>query len=539
MKLLVWQKIVVGLILLFSFIILISSSRGDSVTYDEKVHIPAGYLHVFKGDYTYNTEHPSLANDLSGFFVGLFAKPHLPVEKIGDLNQYQYGEKFLYENGNNAQKILFWGRLPILLLTLVLFYLVFLWAWEVWGFKAGVLALLLVVSCPNLLANGRLATTDLILVLAFVLNFYILRKFILKSSWANACLLGLVTGLALLSKFSGLIVIPLNIILYFLILFVRKDKFRAENILKIIVGLAIAFFMVWLVYLFSMRLNLLEAFRIWGLGWYGGLGWFKGLAKWLTLPLLKFWEGFGMVSDHDRLGHLAYLNGQFSYQGWWYYFPYAFWYKTPIPAMILFILAIIFSFFQKKKLWEILLIILPPLIFFIFSMKSHINIGLRHIILIFPLIYIFISQLANLKNLLFKIFVWGLVLGNVIISLYSFPDYISYFNVNAGGKTQAYKHLADSNLDWGQNIKRLKLNLDKEKIDQIYLLCNDEITPRYFGINFVNPPLNKPEKGIVGFCAQQYIFIPSDLNLRQYSWLREYPPDEIIANTIYLWRFLK
>ena len=145
--------------------------------------------------------------------------------------------------------------------------------------------------------------------------------------------------------------------------------------------------------------------------------------------------------------------------------------------------------------------------------------------------------MANLKNLLFKILVLGLVLGNVIISLDSFPDYISYFNVNAGGKTQAYKHLADSNLDWGQNIKRFKQSLDKEKIDQIYLLCNDEITPRYFGINFISPSLSKPEKGIVAFCAQQYILIPADL--KQYSWLKEFPPDEIMANTIYLWRFPK
>ncbi|OGD57200.1 hypothetical protein A2V71_02180 [Candidatus Berkelbacteria bacterium RBG_13_40_8] len=531
------QKLLVWAILLLSFGIMIFVAKKDSLTVDETVHMTAGYLHTWKGDYTYNSEHPPLANDLSGFFIGL-VRPNLPKETPGDIDQWQYGDKFFYQVGNNPDTLIFLGRLPIILLTLALFYLVFLWASEVWGVKAGVLSLLFAVTCPNLLAHGHLATTDLILAFSFVLDFYILRKFILKSSWKNAVWLGVVSGLVLLSKFSGIIILPLNLFMYVVILAIRKDKFVLENFLKMLVGFSIALGLTWLVYLFTMRHNWLVAFKTYGLGWFGGVGWLFGLIKWLALPLKKFYEGMDVVRGHNEFGHLSFLNGSYSLQGHWYYFPLAIWYKTPIPVMIAFVIAIIYSFRKRTgELWEKALIILPAIIFFLISLKSNLNIGLRHILPVYPLIYIFIGELANVKNILFKILVVALAVANLFSAVRTFPDYLSYFNINAGGRAKGYEHLGDSNFDWGQNVGRFADYLKKNNIQKVYFSCYDVSALKYYGIEVLPPPTQPIANGVIALCGQQYILQP--VEKPEYQWFTKYPPDEVMANTIFVWRFPK
>jgi len=170
MKLSIYQKIIVFLLLLCSFLIMSVLAKKDSVVADERIHIPAGYLHTMQGNYSINTEHPPLANDLSGFFVGLFAKPKLPDEDPSAGGQWSYGDKFLYNN--NADQIIFWGRFPIIILTVLLLYLIFIWANQLWGFRSGLVALILAATCPNILAHGHLATTDLILAFSFLGNSF-------------------------------------------------------------------------------------------------------------------------------------------------------------------------------------------------------------------------------------------------------------------------------------------------------------------------------------------------------------------------------
>ncbi|MCL5795739.1 MAG: phospholipid carrier-dependent glycosyltransferase, partial [Patescibacteria group bacterium] len=99
--------------------------------------------------------------------IRIFAHPNQP--KGNEIEQYKFGEDFLYKSGNNAQQIVFVVRIQNIILTLLLAIIIFVWAKELWGFWGGLISLTLLIFCPNILAHGRLATTDIGSVFYFVL----------------------------------------------------------------------------------------------------------------------------------------------------------------------------------------------------------------------------------------------------------------------------------------------------------------------------------------------------------------------------------
>lgn len=527
-----WQKLALLIIFLVSFGVQIYIAKSDSLTADEPVHLAAGYLHVVKGDYTYNAEHPPLMNDLSGLFIKIFVNPKLPTDAPGSTEQFIYGDKFLFASGNNVVEIIFWGRFPVILFFLATLYLIFIWARSLWGVNGAILSTLLAAVCPNLLVNGHLATTDFILTFAALLNFYLLYKFIKNSSWQNAVYFGLAVGLLLLSKFSGLTVLLLSGVLYFLFFFLNKKKWQWQNFLKLIVSLSIGFFLVWLVYVLSMRADWHWAISYYGLNYYDGLIWFKNAVKWLILPLKKFWDGFSMVTEHNRIGHLSYLNGKFSQMGFWNYFPYVFLYKTPLAIILLLILAIINVFRNFRN--EILFIILAPLAYFLFSMTGHINIGLRHILPIYPFIYILIGGLILLKEKWLKIAVLILTGAAILTSVSAFPDYLAFLNKFAFRDDKP--QISDSNYDWGQNQIRFANYLNQKGIRRVYFDCYSTLPLQQQGIEVSQLP-DKPVKGLIAMCGQQYI-----LKLRgkegkpDFRWFLLDTPTEKFE-TIYIWDY--
>ena len=533
MKLSILQKFIVFAILGVVFILQIFLAKNDSLTTDEKVHIPAGYLHVFKGNYDYNSEHPPLANDLSGLFVGLFARPQVPQDIVSD--QWQYGEGFLYSRGQNADKIIFWGRFPIIVLSILLLYLVFSWAYQFWGFNGGLISLILAATCPNLLANGHLATTDLILALSYTLNFYLLWKFSQKQSWKNAVHLGLAMAFVLLSKFSGIIVLPADFIILIIVFIYQKKDFW-QKVEKTFISYLIAFIVLWLIYFVSMRGEMYYLFNHrYGLNHFQRIDHYLiDLIKWIRFPIKKFHDGFNIVRGHNEIGHISYLNGVFSMSGRWQYFPYAFFYKTPIPAMALFFLSLMLFFKGKfSKLTAIMFVFLPMIVFFISSLKSNINIGIRHALPIYPLAYIFIGSVFTIKDKILSYFFYFLVGLNIVVTIFAYPQYLAYFNQFAGGTSGGINHLSDSNLDWSQNVKRFSSYLKDNDIKSLYFECYDKTTPAYYGINALEIPKNQPLKGVVAMCAQQYLlhkFTTSD-----YRWFINSTPTQVIDGTIYLW----
>ena len=511
-----WQVLILAVIIAISFGLMIFSARSDSLTNDEKIHIAAGYLHVWKGEYTFNVEHPPLLNDLAGLFAKI-ANPQLP--QVSEPNQWKYADDFFYFSGNNVDKIVFWARLPFILLTLGLAYLVFLWSNVLFGQKAGLAAAALTAFSPNILAHGHLATTDIGLTFFFVLTLWLLRKYYFKPDWLTVIFLGLILGLVLTAKFSAIVIFPIVMMGFVFLGFRSSRKFAI--LAHFLATLMIALIVIWVIYVFSMRSELTDfQLNFW---------------QWFNLPFKKFMLGLNSIFAHNTAGHLTYLNGQLSSQGWWYYFPLVLWYKMTLPEIILLVLATFLAFWERKKLafFDYFLIIFPPLLFLGVSMLGHLDIGIRHILIFFPFAYIFISQLAQNNNLFVKSAVLVLVLGQAIIGISSFPNYIAYFNQIAGGIEGGRKHLADSNLDWDQDTKRLKLYLQKNNINKIYPSLWDHSSLTYYGIKYEDLP-KEPIRGVV-VISDQWLKIKRPAF--DTDWVIRFPPDDIVGTTLYVWRF--
>ena len=222
-----YQNYIVAAILLVMFIISINVSRGDAAVMDEVAHIPSGYSYIHFHDYRLNPEHPPLLKDLAGIPLQ-FLHVTFPANEqfwTTDANgQWDAGWKFIYLPGNNTEGIIFWSRLPIILIALTLGWLIFKWAKELFGTKAGLLALSLYAFDPNILGHDHYVTTDLGVAAFSVFAFYFFMKYLKNPNWKATVLAGIFLGLSQLAKFSAVLLFPIFGLSLLIYIFARREK---------------------------------------------------------------------------------------------------------------------------------------------------------------------------------------------------------------------------------------------------------------------------------------------------------------------------
>ncbi|KKS75787.1 MAG: 4-amino-4-deoxy-L-arabinose transferase, partial [Candidatus Azambacteria bacterium GW2011_GWA2_42_9] len=172
-------------------VLAITSMWNDSANYDERIHLPAGYSYLTHKDMRLNPEHPPLVKDLSALPL-LFLKIKFPYQSFGwntlstsDINRtpswqtdVAFGNDLLYYSGNDAQKMMRYGRLLIILIGVLLGFYIWKFSRELWGESAAVIALAMYSFSPTVLAHSRLVTTDVAAAAAFFISFYYLYKWL-------------------------------------------------------------------------------------------------------------------------------------------------------------------------------------------------------------------------------------------------------------------------------------------------------------------------------------------------------------------------
>ena len=343
------QRLFALVMFLLAYLLMVSSASQKSATVDEQSHLFRGAAYLKTGATHFLLGHPLLGGALSA--LPLLSEPdlRLPIDDPAwqEGNWSVAGDKFLWQLNQQPQRIIFLGRLPVIWLTLLLGALLFRWAREWAGPVAGSLALLLLLFDPNVLANGRLITSDLPLTLFFILSMYgywrwvtdfrpIVSKakaqpafrFLRHRSAGYLILSGLGLGLAGATKFNAALLLPI-LFLWGLILAWRWRDSRP--LLSLLVVGFTAWFTIWAIYGFSL--------------WRGFV---PGGAFWEDL----FWQTLYLDSQHG-----VYLLGQISPTGWWYYFPLTFLLKTPLITLVLFVLAILLAIrYRSKKVGLFLLL---------------------------------------------------------------------------------------------------------------------------------------------------------------------------------------
>ncbi len=530
------RSLFVASILALMAILMFGSAWNDSAIMDELPHIPAGYSYLAKGDYRLNPEHPPLIKMIATVPL-LFLKINFPETSphwTTDINgQWDFGREFLYRAGNDADKIIFWSRVPIILLALFTGWLLFTYLRKRFSDGVALLTLGMYALSPIIIAHSRFVTTDLGATVGFLLGIFGFIEFLKNPNKKNIAIAGLCFGTATILKFSLILLLPMYAIMFIAFVVAReiRDPAFFIRLLGKCLGIAgIAIMLIWPIYQYTVwnypperQRNdtefILGSFANGKRSLRETCATLKYLARCpaeLTIaasdkpilrPLAQYMLGLLMVFQRSAGGNTAYFMGEVSNTGSRLYFPIAYATKEATPILIMLALAFFLAIrrilraqsysFSAIRRWigdhfiEFSSLVMIA-VYWAFSMKSPLNIGVRHVMPTFPFIYLLIAVQINRwlsengfqerESLfgwireLFKIFflkyskvvfIVFLFLWLIFNMLIAYPAYLSYYNIFGGGTDNGYLLITDSNYDWGQDLKRLRAFTKKNNIDTI------------------------------------------------------------------------
>jgi hypothetical protein len=508
-----------------------------SITYDEDVHLSTGYSIWRTGDDRLVEDHPPLLELWMSW--PLLLSPEIPHPTA--VPTWPTGDRRLFVRNATwwAIPIDHWlmpARLTIPWLMLILSALLFRWAAEWFGPRAGLFILALFAFDPNVLAHGNLATLDLGVTTGIFATMYLVQRCLRRPRLADFALAGAVLGLTLGAKISALLLLPITVGL--MALWGARRREWPVIIKGIAIYLGIGFLVLWAGHRFA-------------------IGQVAGMS--FPAPMPTYWRSIFRVQDHVTVGDWTYLLGETYRGGRWYFFPIVLALKTPLPALLLLAtslaglwlatqcghgetLARTYSGRRGLILWSF------PLTYFAISVMGEINLGYRHLLPMLPFCYLGLGYGVALisrwriRRMLYAagalLLIWQAV-GTVAV----WPFHLTYSNEVAGGPRNTWRHMADSNVDWGQGLKALRdylaahdLAASEVKLSPFVFF----IDPALYGIEAtpLPPHPEAPAALPARFNPAPGTYILSASTLRglqvaddsSYRWFWQREPDDIVAN---------
>jgi hypothetical protein len=502
----VWPRPAVVALVLFAFAVVFVSLQvwsytRTSATWDEPGGLAAGYAALTSRDYRPAIEHPPFTRVWQA--LPLLAMPGASFdtkpldaarpESVAFQGPFDIGHRFLYKE-NDADRLLYRARFMNVLLGVLLGLLLFCWVGEWLGFRAAAIALGLYTIEPNIAAHSALVTTDLgVTCFTFGAIYFLWRSCRSMTPWTIAGFV-LCFVFAILSKFSAAILGPIVLVLMALMAW-RRGTFSLATASGLVALLVVAAWLgVWTAYGFRYAPSSLP-------GWLFALhnhpaaqqavptiaalvGWIDGHHLLPNAFTQGFLHGQGLVQ-----GRPSFLAGSYSTFGWWYYFPIAFLIKTPLALLAFFFIGI-WSIVRRARLFSLegeAFVVVPLVLFLSVAMTSKLNIGLRHILPIYPFVIVIATLAAN--ALLDGKYRNGpkIAAALLAVALLEFasvyPNNLAFFNRAVGGPSNGFRYLADSNVDWGQDLKPLKAWMDRNRVTHINLAYFGVADPAYYGID--------------------------------------------------------
>ena len=562
---------VVFLLIIFFFLSL-TAALQKSPTFDESLHLFAGYSYLQWRDFRVNPEHPPLAKTLAALpllAVNINSAGITPLERgiIRGANNYSWvlAGRFVLAN-RYLQNFFLYPKLIMIGLATILGLFVFLWAQEMFGITAGVIALALYCFDPNVLAHSSIIHTDIPFTFCFFAASYFFWRTARCVTWKDLFWTSLFFALSAIVKFSFVVILPIWIVLGMLRAFSRQPQQsqitspRVVNeprqkiaLLSIVLGTAIvtAYLVIWAAYGFRFDAfgGVTEQLRIGRLvtkeSWLSVLAILN--AQYFILPEAWLYGLLDAIRASDRT---SYLLGQIYSHGSWLYFPVAFAVKTPLPTLVALLVAIVLMVRRRSLSLADLFLLVPAMIVFAIATGSKLNIGLRHILPIYPFLFVWIGgMVAGVWASRSRAARWGVSLLGIwllVSSLRIYPDYLAFFNELAGGPANGHKVLVDSNLDWGQDLKGLQVWMRSRGVTRIQLAYFGTVDPAYYSIDADYLPGTlavQPRPKIGDSPAPAHIAISATYlkglylqNRHQYASYRQQEPVAIIGHSIWVFR---
>jgi hypothetical protein len=567
-----------------------TASLQKSPVFDEPPHIASGlsYLdtHVFRA----NLQHPPLLKEMSALFLSM-AGIHWPKSPLanavirggphGDRMEWPVGVNIIHDNG--ADRVMFWGRLPFILLGGLLGALIYWWGRELVGSTAALGALFLYAFDPNMVAHSALVTTDVGLAAFTVLFLFALWRYIERPTWKRLVLCGLALGAVLGAKFSAVFLLPVAALLLaaairWPIASSAEPNTPAEKrIAKVgpnsscpcgsgkkykkchgagATGKAGA----------ATGKDMERSLRRRELIRTAGMFLAMCAVAAIVIEALYFFPsdpflyitGLKKVNGDHTAGYQAYLHGALAPR-FYSYFTATFLLKEPLSTVLLSIGGLVLLLRNKSIsiLIKLFLLLAPVVLFLAVTMLAD-NLGIRYIIPTLPFAYL-LGGLA-LAELFDTRMVWGryvaaaLCLWVVVEAVGIYPDHLSYFNESAcllespsqigwdGGSRCGALWLDDSNVDWGQGIKQLHTWLDLHANGRtVKLTYFGFYPPEDYGLKYQKADAGtlfaSPEPGLYAVSANWKGRLPAmaaTMSPGGAAWLRN-PPTAIVGHAFYIY----
>jgi hypothetical protein len=558
------EAVCAALLLLLAANLFASISR-KSITNDEIVHIPAGYYHLVTGEFQLNNEHPPLVKMWAALPL-LFIQPEEPPAPKTEHENFMertwgFHERFWQANRARFQTVTFWPRVMMIPITLGLGALVFIFARKLFGETAALISVALYVLEPTVLAHGRIVHTDLPAAFVYLLFFFTLHYYSEAPGLRRALLLGLAGSVALLTKFSMLVILPVLAVYLVARLFLNWRDSRQRSQVALHGGLVtvVIIFLVNAAYHFQHPV--LEASDVrWVQMKSPALLGFVTTSIRVLSKIIPTYYLFGVynIELHNHYGHATSLLGQYSDLGWWYYFPVAFALKTTIPFLLLAVVALGWAGWRlavkrdKRFVW----LVVPIGVYLAISLTSHINIGIRHFLPVYPFLFIaggaLLAQLLHVRKRI-GVAVLVILFGWMTFeAVRTFPDYTPYMNQLASRHPRWY-YLSDSNVEWGDDVGALAAYLKARGETKVRAsLAAAWSTLRLYDVEYLDltslPPGSTPETRYVAIGASELngstIFvsqingvpISQEQRVNLFASYRNRKPEAVFGGSIYLFR---
>lgn len=482
------SRALAGCLLLVMIAEVALSVRQESPSWDEGDHIYSGYMNWLHDEYDLNPEHPPLVKLVATLpLLGLKLKVPPRQGRYFKDEAYYGGHALLFGNSPrySADTLLFRVHMAALVFGLTLAVLLFAAGSEMFGPLAGLVAMALFVFDPTVLANAPFVATDTGAACGFFASVYLFYRFVKQMTWRRAAACGLVTGLALATKHSAVLLLPILLLLAAGDIFGRtRPVFRGRDVwraaLRMLAGMAgiaaLAVLTLWSVYSFrfamapnGVKIPTLASRSSPPIG--PAMRWAARFCD--AHHLLPQSYIYGLI-DVQRVGLWtpSFVLGQIHAHGVWYYFPLILSLKWTAGMLGLLALATgAFVTGRVRRPREVWFLALPALFYLAVAMAGPLNIGVRHVLPIFPFAFALIG--GGVAWLLQQKSVWMLPVAalagwHVVDSVRMFPNYLPYANVLWGGPANTHLYFSDSATDWGQQLKWTKEWLDARGVKQCW-----------------------------------------------------------------------
>ncbi|MEO6436346.1 MAG: hypothetical protein ABIP55_11395 [Tepidisphaeraceae bacterium] len=594
-----------GLLLLAYAGLAYTAVRSKSPTYDEPLHALAAWMHIYQQDFRVDPEDPplwhywaALSNGPKAIKVDTGSKRFADV--LGDIyHEWPFVVETLYPCGRGLPRdsgqcpdsdlFVLRSRRMMLALAVGLGAVIAWWGWQVGGGVAAVVATLFFAFDPNFLGHGPLVKNDVALSLvASGLFLAVWRAGRQLTPW-NGLAIALLCAAAVTVKFSGLLLGPIVAALLLLRAVTREPwesswrriELRSEKLVValalIVAAASVSYGGIWAAYQFRFgpAADPAVQFDMPRMGSYAAMAeltvqygrpptdaeidlWTPSRMTRAVIALNQFeflpqaWLYGLLYTYQSALARDTFLLGEFSKTGWWYYFPLAMLFKTPLATLTAMGLSVAVWIAAMRSegrravlTWSAACLLLPPAIYLASAMRSNLNLGLRHVLPVYPFIFVGIGWAAAYAwrrwRTMTPRLAFVLALGLATETLVAFPNFIAFFNTVAGGSRGGLKLLGDSNLDWGQDLKLLAQWQQDHPETNLYLVYFGLADPWAYDIEYVNFPSGygfgvkhelRMDPGVLAISATKLQGIYQD---DVYAPLRQIEPLAVLGGTIYLY----